>query len=291
MFKRLWLGLKVIFGGTLPHSDSEKLYLPNKKYYLFNETGNILICTTEKSVTGFEEDIRSAFNNVTVFFAAMTKALSQTINPVTNKPFSTYNYQAIKNVFASSGLFVETSKEVGVFRSPHIGEKLGQNFVEHILNREFDRRTLSFTRGMFSGMRKQHEVADGAELDPDSNKMCRGGQVFFVCELLCGVPTTSVVLVTIEPKSGVANTQDSTVKAKSDGADIDILDIGSTQQSRRKEKGIVRDWAYKKRTYLFISPQFIMQSAGNLNPDNYSSYEELVDAISDDLLKKLNPLV
>ncbi len=82
------------------------LYAPMTKHYVFNETGNIMLCATTDSIHEFDKDIKDSFIDVSVFFSAMTKAVHSTTNPVTGKPFSIYNYQAVKNILGQSEMLL-----------------------------------------------------------------------------------------------------------------------------------------------------------------------------------------
>ncbi len=121
------------------NKDSQPVYTPMKKHYVFNETGNIMLCSTSDSINNFDEDIKDSFIDLSVFFAAMTKAVHSTINPVTKKPFSIYNYQAVKNILSQSGMFVEMNVEEKRFRHRGVGESMGKDFIQTVLNRKFGR--------------------------------------------------------------------------------------------------------------------------------------------------------
>ena len=48
-----------------------------KKGFVFNETGNIMMATTDLTSDTIEQSVRDVFAEVSVFFAAMTKALEK----------------------------------------------------------------------------------------------------------------------------------------------------------------------------------------------------------------------
>ena len=48
-----------------------------KKGFVFNETGNIMMATTDVTNTTIEKEVRDVFAEVSVFFGAMTKALDK----------------------------------------------------------------------------------------------------------------------------------------------------------------------------------------------------------------------
>ena len=48
-----------------------------KKGFVFNETGNIMMSTTDLTNETIEQNVKDVFAEVSVFFAAMTKALEE----------------------------------------------------------------------------------------------------------------------------------------------------------------------------------------------------------------------
>lgn len=274
IFKKLW---RALFGYT---KKRDPLYHPIPKYYLFNETGNILICTSAEQVEGFETYVKDAFTDVSVFLAAMTKALAISRLENEKQGFSIYNYQAIKEMFAYSPLFVETNAEHGFITTTKVGETLGKRFVQKVLGKSFDERSLPFTRGMFHGMRNQHQS------EHSITRYQRGGHVFFICEMLKGLPTVSVVLVSIERLSGKAqlDANKAELDRQDESNEIDILDFGSIEEKNYagscKNR---RTWRYRKRSYLFVPPNFMKNATKILNTSNVDGYDELVQDLSKSL--------
>lgn len=273
-----WLW-RIIFGARKAPTT---LYRSLPKYYLFNETGNILICTSEQKADGFETYARDAFTDVSVFFSAMTKALAskdiQVTSPEDQKEVrrtcSIYNYEAMKDIFAKSGMFVETTKEHGFIQTKYVGETLGKKFVQAALGRSFDEESFSFTRGMFEGMKRQ-------ESKPERNgTYTKGGHVFFICELLNGLPTTSVVLVTVEPMSGRSGVRSQQNQFKRSNNEIDILEYGALQEKQYGKCTKPRTWRFRKRSYIFVPPSFISNASNELNTAGLSGYDDFVETLS-----------
>ncbi|NUZ11007.1 hypothetical protein HUZ36_09470 [Pseudoalteromonas sp. McH1-7] len=259
------------FSKTAPPKQvtQQPIYTPITKHYVFNETGNIMLCATADSIQSFDVDLKSAFVDISVFFAAMTKAVTSTINPVTGKPFSIFNYQAVKNILAGSGLFIETNVEEGTFSHDGVGNSLGKALFQHILNREFSEKQLPFAKSMFNGMQYQSaRAAEQSSMSEEQKKLCRSGSIFFIGELLMGVPQTSAILLSIEPQS-VADTPSDT---QSDWQDL--FSLVGLDETRHQAKHIVRHWKFKKRTYLFVPPQFIAHGVAGLGDLANADFEE-----------------
>ena len=75
-----------------------------KKGFVFNETGNIMMATTDMTNTTIEKEVRDVFAEVSVFFGAMTKALDK-------EGKSLYDYDALQKIIDSSGCFVHVNEE------------------------------------------------------------------------------------------------------------------------------------------------------------------------------------
>ncbi len=253
-------------------------YLPMAKHYVFNETGNIMLCATADSIQNFDEDIKNSFIDVSVFFTAMTKAIHSTINPVTKKPFSIFNYQAVKNILNQSGMFIETNVEEGIFYSKGVGAPMGKAFIQTILNRDFSESQLPFSKGMFNGMGHQKVTSEEWKtMGEVEQKLCRSGNIFFVGELLLGLPQTSAILVNIAPHS---------VNGKTGKVDEDrqnIFGLGIINEEEHKFQNKPRHWIYKKRTYLFVPPRFFKNNISGLKAPDSQEFEDYVEFLAERL--------
>ena len=230
-------------------------------------------------------ELKTAFVDISVFFAAMTKALASTENPITKRPYTLFNYQAVKNVLADSGLFVETNVEQGTFSHEGVGRSLTKAWLQQVLNRDFDDHPLAFSKAMFNGMRYQHaEPSQQQALDEQQKQLCRGGSIFLIGELLLGVPQTSAVLLKVEPLSVNADAQ----VTESDPQDI--FSLAALDESRHQAKHKVRHWRFKKRTYLFVPPKYITHAATGLGSSEHGEFANMVALLSDSLAKLQAPL-
>ena len=252
-------------------------YYPLPKYYMFNETGNILLCTSAKNIEGIDSYRKDSFIDVSVFLAAMTKALATTKLEDSEQNFSIYNYQAMKDVFTRSGMFIETNVERGYLTSRKVGETLGKRFVQTVLGRTFDDTSLGFTRGMFNGMRFQEESSRKV------SKYQHGGHVFFICEVLNGLPCTSVVLVKIEPRSGKGGFNANQDEFKREDNSVDVYKLGEYQEKGYGRCKTRRTWRFRKRSYLFVPPSYIKNASKHLNDVDSGDYDALVNSLSEKL--------
>ncbi|MGQ1786189.1 MULTISPECIES: hypothetical protein [unclassified Saccharicrinis] len=276
MFKKIWRYLK---GNN--DKEAQSYYTPMTKHYVFNETGNIMLCATTDSIQNFDQDIKDSFIDVSVFFTAMTKAVHSVKNDVTDKPFTIYNYQAVKNILNQSGMFIEMNVEEGVFSHKGVGGPMGKELIQTVLNRNFSDSKLNFSKSMFNGMAYQVKgVQDKQNLSDRDRKLCRSGNIFFICELLLGLPQTTAVLVNIESKS-------IDEKSQKDNDAKDIFELGKVDERTHQYLGIEREWKFKKRTYLFAPPKFLKNNITALSDANAPEFDDLIEALADRLVKQV----
>ncbi len=255
------------------------------KHYVFNETGNIMLCATPDSLQQLDGELKTAFVDISVFFAAMTKALASTENPITKRPYSLFNYQAVKNILADSGLFVETNVEQGTFSHEGVGRSLTKAWLQHVLNRDFGDQPLPFSGAMFNGMGyQQAQPSQQQALDEQQKKLCRGGSIFFIGELLLGVPQTSAVLLKVEPLSVNSDAEMTEPDPR------DIFSLAALDESKHQAKHKVRHWRFKRRTYLFVPPKYIAHAAHGLELPEDKEFANMVALLSDSLAKLQAPL-
>ena len=162
-----------------------------KKRYVFNETGNIMMASTDSSSDLIQQSVRDVFAEVAVFFAAMTKAITTTTNPATNQPYSIYNFNALNNVIGGSGLFVQVTEEDVSYASTSFGVQFSQELIEAVLGLATGAGEMSFASGMIASMGQEAVNIQGEKNQNDSEV----ANMIFVCEYLLGMPIVSVILI------------------------------------------------------------------------------------------------
>ena len=235
------------------------------KRYIFNETGNIMLASTELNGEQVPEAVRDVFSEVAVFFAAMTKAISTTINPETKKPFSLYNYKALQNVIDGSGLFVHVTEEDIEHNSSSFGATFSKELIEGLLGLATGTGALSFAEGMISSMGSQGLKIGGSHSSSDS----KIANIIFICEYLLGMPIVSAMVVYCDTK---VNKQ--------------AFSIGPCF----KESSTTTSLTMHKDTYMFVTPKFIRNYAGDL--ESVTKDQEFLEFV--DYLQALalgNPII
>ncbi|MDC1162521.1 hypothetical protein OAT18_03685 [Tenacibaculum sp.] len=235
------------------------------KYYIFNETGNILMASTVDSGAPLSQEVQDVFSEVSVFFAGMSRAIATTINPETKKPYSLYNYTALQRVISGSGLFVHVNEEDVSYKTNQYGANFSKELLEALLGLATGAGALSFASAMMSSIGKEGVNIGGGNSGLDD----KVGNIIFICEYLLGMPVISAKVIYTDAKQHKQQ-----------------FTLGPCF----KESSVSTEWVIHRDTYMFVTPKFIKNYAGDLDSINSSAeYLEMIDWFSGLLLQ--TPLV
>jgi hypothetical protein len=209
------------------------------KQYIFNETGNIMLASTAIGSDQIANSVRDVFAEVSVFFAAMTKAISTSIDPNTGQPYSLYNYNAIQNVVDGSGLFIHVTEEDIQQTTSSYGVTFSQELIEGLLGLATGAGALSFAQGMIASIGSAGLTIGGNSSSSD-NKVAN---IIFICEHLLGMPIVSAMVVYCDAKQ---NQQ--------------TFSVGPCFS----ESTMTTSLTMHKDTYLFVTPKFVKQYSPDL---------------------------
>ena len=227
------------------------------KYYVFNETGNIMMLSTDMDPSNLNVSVREVFNEVSVFWAAMTKAISATTNPATDMPFSIYNYEAIEKIISGCGHFVPVTRETVQFKTESCGDQWSKEMVGTVLGVPAGAGELNFAHAMMCSMGK---AAWNMSRSNETND-AKVGNVVFVCEYLMGTPCVSAIVVHADMAENSRSVRMNPCAASSN--------VSTT-------------WKLYKDKYMFVTPNFIKEYSGDLRAQTSSvEYNDLVSYISD----------
>ncbi len=272
-------------------------YSPLQKYYAFNETGNVMVCTTREGTNAVNENLKSMFLDMSIFFAAMTKAI------VTHKyedgfAGSIYSSDALQKILNQSEYFVEVKAETIKASSMAVGHSMSKELTECLLGRRFEETRLNFSHALFHSMSNQYSVVENAKGEKASRKQVEhekpkldginnstgAGTIFFICESILGLPMVSAVVLELESIDGRGKKSGEYLKGNEEKKEISkLLDM----KEESKSKGIEREWIFKKHTYLFISPKSI--SGVNFpDPGDDIEYQTLLASLKECLIPSNN---
>lgn len=229
-----------------------------KKYYTFNETGNIMLSSTADTTVPIQESVQKIFAEVAVFFAGMTKAISTTPSGRKDKRgkdinYSIYNYQALERVIDGSGLFVHVNEEDVLYSSNKFGADFSKDLVESLLGLATGAGEMAFASAMVASIGKEGLKIGASSSTTDS----RVGNIVFVCEHLLGMPIISAIVVYAHYHKVMQK-----------------VSIGPCFS----ESSVQIDWELHKDTYLFVPPSIIHEYAGDLDSiENDAKYQQLIN--------------
>ncbi|WP_347312678.1 hypothetical protein [Defluviimonas sp. SAOS-178_SWC] len=240
---------------TVP--DPDPFNLQAVKRYVFNETGNIMMASTEIGSEEISQEVRDVFAEVSVFFSAMTRAMATTINKKTGKFYSIYDYEAIEGIVGGSGLFIQVSQEDVTHEISSWGVTVSRELIEGLLGLATGSGELVFAQAMISSIAKRGLSISGKSDKSDG----RVGTIVFVCEYLMGMPIVSALVCYVDSK----------IASQS-------FKLGPCIQEQTSSLHLL----LHKDTYMFVTPNFIRKYGGDLlSVESDLEYLELVDFLQD----------
>ncbi len=235
------------------------------KYYTFNETGNIMLASTVGASAEIEASVRKVFAEVSVFFAAMTKAISSTVNPDSGdkqEPYSLYNYEALERIIDGSGCFIRVTEQDVTHTTSSWGATFSKELFQGLLGLATGAGSLSFASAMISSIGKEGLSLSGATEGHNS----KVGNIVFVCEHLMGMPSISAVVVYIDAAQHKAQ-----------------LKAGPCFKASKSSL----TFTMHKDTYMFVTPTFIHEYAGDLTSvSRDAAYGELIKGMKEHLARQ-----
>jgi len=222
------------------------------KEFAISATGNLFLATTlnggDAGGTDISDEAKTAFGQVSVFFAAMTKAMAEADNEA-----SVYDYDTINKIVSKSAMFVKVTDSKVNFTSNAWGVHFGEELVESLFGLTGGLSTIakSLTE-MIIGIGKK---ANGIKINSQGQKSTKQvGTIIFVCEYLLGAVSITPIVF-----------------------NVDVEDASKAFQagpcfSMKKETQSIK---IVKQVYSFVPPEFIKEAA------------TLNDAIEDKELNKL----
>lgn len=220
--------------------DADPNITEGKKKFIFSATGNIMVATTEEDSTNMDDGVRSVFNEVSVFFAAMSKAISTTQRPNSTENYSIYDYAALEKVIDGSGCFTHCTQEDIEYKSSSFGAEFSRELITALLGLPLGDGTLSFAQAMISSL--GHEALKLSKESSSSDS--RVGNIVFICEYLFGMPIVSATVVYIDSQS-----------------ETDTINAGPCVKTSKTEVSM----KMHKDVYMFVTPTFIKKYAKDLN--------------------------
>ncbi|RJE73523.1 hypothetical protein BGP78_18030 [Pseudoalteromonas sp. MSK9-3] len=173
----------------------------NHRHIYFNATGHILFSTHHDPTQPLPTPVVQTFSQVISLFSAMMKTLSTTKHPVTNTPYSLFNYHALSTLIDKTGYFVKTSDLALTIDAKNLHHTNHQKLFHQLLGQYIPHQELSFAPAMFNSLTNENlrMVEAGNRADFKSAYMV------FICECIAGVPLISIQLFSLDSTQPIFN--------------------------------------------------------------------------------------
>lgn len=211
--------------------------VPATKEFVVNATGNLFVATTlnggDTGNAQISEEAKKAFSQVSVFFAAMTKAMVEVDGEST-----LYDYETINKIVSKSAMFVKVTDSAVDFKSKSWGVKFGADLIETLFGLSGGLGAIAKSLSdMIVGIGKEANAIEISGQNTDDSK--RVGTIVFVCEYLLGAVSITPIVLNINAKqAAAAYTVGPCFSANKEADEIQII----------------------KQTYMFVPPEFIKEA-------------------------------
>lgn len=186
-----------------PNPGNGKTNVAATKHYAVNETGNIMVVSTAGKDGSISQAAQDLFQEVAVFFAAMTKAIAETPRPGLTAPYkpgdyyTLYDFEAIESIVNNSGMFVNVNREDLLIEHSGTTADFNTDLIATLLGFAMtDGAAFVALQGALRAL-GSHAVLS-ANQDKSSGRI---GHLMFVCEYLMGVPLVSAQYFSLDETS------------------------------------------------------------------------------------------
>ena len=214
------------------------------KYYTFDEKGHIMGVTTSKETNDIAPAVSETFQKVMVFFGAWTAALAR-------KKFSLYDYDAVKQMISSSGLFVSMGSKARSYHSDSTKVSLNTAIIGAVLGPGITGGGMAIAQKALA--RIGGKISDGFSEQKTDKEIAH---LLFICESLMGMPIVTISLYHTK-----------------------LEQFGWVQKTNcEKVSRQTIDFKFHSDDYLFVDPDYINKFTEDFEKSD--SYEKLIDELA-----------
>ncbi|MGQ1786190.1 MULTISPECIES: hypothetical protein [unclassified Saccharicrinis] len=226
--------------------------IPATKQFVVNATGNLFVATTLNGVdtdhVTISNEAEEAFGQVSLFFAAMTKAM-------TEAGANLYDYDALDKLVSSSGLFVKVTQSNIRFISSQWGLTIGNQLIQTLFGLSGNLASIGKSlMDMIVGMGEESIKIESES----SSKKTRVGTIVFVCEYLLGAVSITPIIISVDAKEAAR-----------------IMKAGPCLSFENKRYEI----SIRKAVYLFVPPSFVKHAVSLNEAMSDPEFNNLVESI------------
>ena len=236
-------------GGKVQCADGQELRL--------QQTGNIMIASTEAKGP-ISQAATALFEEVAVFFAAMTKAITTTPKPGATQPYAPtdfytiYDYDALEGIVNGSGLFVNVNREDLQYARQSVTITFNLEFIEAVLG-------IVLTDGIGAGplLATLNAMGKQATFSYTATQTYQKiGNLLFVCEYLLGLPLVTVLYFYLD--------------------ETDVETVVSASPCIKVSASAITINIHKD-SFMFVPPAWIREYGGDLaSVQGDQTYQQLV---------------
>lgn len=143
-----------------------------------------MIASTDADSSNLDDKVRDVFNEVSAFYAAMSKAITTTLRPGKKEFYSLYDYEALEKGIDGSGCLIHCIQEDINYSATSVSADFSEELLTALLGLPAGDGSLSFAQAMISSMGQE-----GFQMSMDTTSTeSKVGNIIFVCEFLSGIP-------------------------------------------------------------------------------------------------------
>jgi len=158
-----------------------------KKYFAFNESGNVMIASTSKNILETQTQLIQTFQKCTILFGAISQEL-------TDRGESLKDYSSLKTLISQSKNFSQIKDESRVFKSKEKNFQLSTEIIRQIFGPLSNSlNSLRIVKNLIASLGNDLKIAQ-----KNSQNEREIGHLLFICEDVMGIPIVSLSLFRIK---------------------------------------------------------------------------------------------
>lgn len=157
-----------------------------KKYFAFNETGNVMVATTQKNLLETKTQLIQTFQKCIILYGAISKALINDGNKLTD-------YSGLKKLISNSSKFSLIKSDKRIFKSKERSLQLSTEIIRQLFGPlSSNVNALRIVKELITSLGNDLRLTQ-----KNSSNNREIGHLLFICEDLMGIPIVSLSLFRI----------------------------------------------------------------------------------------------
>lgn len=217
-----------------------------QKYYTFDQTGSIMLSTTESNYSEIDPDVKELFKKAGVFLAAVVAALSR-------KNKTLFDYDALDQIITKSGIFANLDRQDREFNYSSTELTLNTAIISDALaNINALGGALDIAKRIIDSLGSKIRAASSST--SDSKKIAH---LLLICENLMGLPIVTVSIFYVDSK--------------------ETQEVSKSNCHEHVHNAV--KFKYYQSIYMFVEPGYISKFSEEFKKD--PAYEELISQLEE----------